>query len=123
MPSGRFEQDREGNLWIGTRGGGLNRFKDGIFSVYTTKDGLVSDGVQGLFIDRAAALWIATRQGLTRFKDGRFATVTVTEGLYSSFVYSFVEDDLGTSGRVAAKASSASASRSSTMSPPVHARR
>ena len=65
-----IEQDRDGALWIGTRGGGLSRFKDGTFTVYTEKDGLASDSVQGLFMDRDATLWIATRQGLNRFKDG-----------------------------------------------------
>ena len=36
-------EDREGNLWIGTYGGGLSRLKDGNFTTYTQKDGLAGD--------------------------------------------------------------------------------
>ena len=32
-------EDREGNLWMGTAGGGLNRFRNGQFTSYTTRAG------------------------------------------------------------------------------------
>ena len=77
-----IQQDRDGSLWIGTRGGGLARFKDGSFTTYSEKDGLATSGIQALFMDRDNTLWIGTRQGLNRFKDGRFTTYTVNDGLY-----------------------------------------
>ena len=88
-------EDRDGSLWIATRGGGLNHLKDGRVTVYTEKDGLASNGIQALYLEGDHTLWIATRQGLNRFKGGRFATYTTKDGLYSSFVYSIVEDDQG----------------------------
>src|SRR5881396_1759174 len=33
-------EDHAGNLWIGTENGGLARYRDGVFTTYTVKDGL-----------------------------------------------------------------------------------
>jgi len=33
---------KDGSLWIATNGGGLVRFRDGVFHPYTTRDGLSS---------------------------------------------------------------------------------
>ena len=41
-------EDRRGNLWLGTNGGGLNRLADGRFERYTTQDGLAGDFVRCL---------------------------------------------------------------------------
>src|SRR5437899_4549364 len=50
--------DRLGNLWIGSRGGGLIRLKDGEFSTYTSKDGLSNEVILSLFEDSKGNLWI-----------------------------------------------------------------
>ena len=42
-----IEEDREGALWIGTRGGGISRLKNGAFTTLTMKDGLASNSIQG----------------------------------------------------------------------------
>jgi diguanylate cyclase (GGDEF)-like protein/PAS domain S-box-containing protein len=63
---------RDGGLWIGTEGG-LTRYKDGVFTTYTTADGLAGNQIQNLYEDREGALWIGTSvPGLVRFKDGTF---------------------------------------------------
>jgi len=65
-------EDREGSLWIGT-GSGLNRLRDGKFTVYTTKEGLSNDMVWSIYEDREGSLWIGTwRGGLNRLKNGKF---------------------------------------------------
>src|SRR5262245_8829830 len=38
--------DRSGTLWIGTRGGGLVRYRDGVFTRLSTRDGLPGDWIQ-----------------------------------------------------------------------------
>ena len=35
-------QARDGSVWIGTDGGGLNRLKDGEFTVYRQEEGMHS---------------------------------------------------------------------------------
>ena len=41
IPSVLYE-DRDGVLWIGTYDGGLGRFKDGKFTRYTMREGLLT---------------------------------------------------------------------------------
>ncbi|MGN6552969.1 MAG: two-component regulator propeller domain-containing protein [Verrucomicrobiota bacterium] len=47
--------DREGNLWIGTNGGGLNRVKRKVFHTLAESEGFV---VQSVCEDREGGLWI-----------------------------------------------------------------
>ncbi|MCP5048123.1 MAG: hybrid sensor histidine kinase/response regulator, partial [bacterium] len=70
-------EDRRGNLWIGTYGGGLTRMKDGKFTTYTTRDGLAHNIVWSLCEDSGGNLWVGTADGLNRLTGtGRFETYT-----------------------------------------------
>ncbi|MCP5051904.1 MAG: histidine kinase, partial [bacterium] len=62
-------EDASGTFWIGTGGGGLNRFdpRTGIFTSFTTRDGLPSDFIYGVLDDEKGNLWISTNRGLSRF--------------------------------------------------------
>src|SRR5437870_1911403 len=53
-------EDRAGNLWLATDGSGLNRLRDGRFSLYTTRDGLPEYHVRALLEDRQGDIWIGT---------------------------------------------------------------
>ena len=59
----------EGMVWIGTMGGGLNRFDRATqtFTHYTVEDGLSDDTVGCILADDAGFLWLSTPQGLSRF--------------------------------------------------------
>jgi ligand-binding sensor domain-containing protein/signal transduction histidine kinase len=78
--------DRAGTVWIATVRNGLMAFRDGRFTVYTTRDGLLDDVVRGLREDGAGNLWLGTRKGLQRFRDGKFTSFTVKEGLVDGSV-------------------------------------
>ena len=56
-------------LWIGTNGGGLNRFEmqSGKVIRYNHKDGLPNDVVYGILSDDQNNLWLSTNNGLSRF--------------------------------------------------------
>lgn len=56
-------------LWLGTAGGGLNRFdlETESFSHFTTADGLPDNVIYGILNDRQNRLWMSTNQGLARF--------------------------------------------------------
>lgn len=60
-------EDQNGYLWIGTHGGGLARFDGREFKVYTTIDGLLSNIVTYLKLDRKQNLWIVHPRGITKF--------------------------------------------------------
>lgn len=53
-------------LWIGTNGGGLNRFdtESEKFKNYTVDDGLPSDIINGILEDKEGNLWLSTNDGL-----------------------------------------------------------
>lgn len=75
-------------LWIGTAGGGLNRFdlEDESFVHFTERDGLPNNVVYGVLADEAGMLWLSTNKGLSRFdpESGRFRNYDVDDGLQSN---------------------------------------
>lgn len=56
-------------IWIGTIGGGLNRYdvQTGRFTWYTKANGLPSNGIYGLLVDSRGLIWMSTTNGLARF--------------------------------------------------------
>ena len=84
--------DRTGDsLWIGTRRG-LNQFKDGKFTPYTTMDGLASDLVGAICEDKSGNLWIGTLNGLSLFKDEKFTNYNLDSGLSNEVIISLYAD-------------------------------
>lgn len=73
-------EDGSGNLWIGTRDGGLSVLKkedraSGIFTSYRPIQGdplsLSHSRVESLYLDRNDRLWVGTQAGLARFDETR----------------------------------------------------
>ncbi len=89
--------DAAGNLWIGTAGGGLNRWSEGRFTSYRKQpDALPSDEVSCLRVDQDDVLWIGTLgRGLIRLADGQWTRYTTDEGLVSNSISDILEDDDG----------------------------
>jgi len=88
--------DAEGNLWIGTVGGGLNRLRDGQFTTFRKADGLPSDDISSLWVDVEGVLWIGTAgSGLARFHKGKWTHYTTREGLASNGVGYLIDDGQG----------------------------
>src|SRR5262245_24583844 len=100
-------EDRAGNLWIATYGGGLTRFDHGRFTRFTAADGLTANFIVVLVEDREGNVWIATDgAGLSRWRDGRFTHFTIEQGLPSNLVRALADDGegglwIGASGGVA----------------------
>jgi two-component system sensor histidine kinase/response regulator len=87
-------EDPEGNMWFGTYGKGIARLdmKNGTMKTYTTRDGLVSDFVYGLYVDREKRFWVGTNKGgLHLFYNGRFTL----EKKLEDKVRVFLEDSRG----------------------------
>ena len=61
-------EDRSGDLWVGTLGGGVSRLHNGRFTTLSTTNGLSSNNVWALHEDSDGVLWIGTDNGLCRFQ-------------------------------------------------------
>ncbi len=86
-----FEDD-EGIIWIGTAGGGLNKYiptsgtEPEHFIAYTTTDGLAGDFVSGIMEDKQNNLWISTESGITKFdkKSNSFIVYKFSDKTYGN---------------------------------------
>ncbi|MGH9628864.1 MAG: ligand-binding sensor domain-containing protein [Bryobacteraceae bacterium] len=72
-----FRHDREGNLWVGTKGGGVSRFSQESLRFGAWRKGpggvgtLSESNVRAIHVDRAGFVWLGTYgSGLNRFEPG-----------------------------------------------------
>jgi len=85
--------DAEGNLWIGTEGGGLKRLREGRWDSFTRTNGLPSNNVSSLYLDHEGILWVGTTGGLARFSQHRWTAYSKSEGMITDGVAYITEDD------------------------------
>jgi signal transduction histidine kinase/ligand-binding sensor domain-containing protein/DNA-binding response OmpR family regulator len=75
-------------LWLGTTGGGLNRFdiESEQFRYFTVDDGLPNNVVYGILADETGHLWLSTNKGLSRFDRATetFKNYDINDGLQSN---------------------------------------
>ena len=63
-------EDRDGNVWVGSRSGLFRYQTRRGFARFSRQDGLPDDDVSALFEDREGSLWVGTRSGgLAQFSD------------------------------------------------------
>jgi len=67
-PRSLFE-DRDGNVWVGMRGG-LLRLSEASFDSSIPLEGLTHDGVRTTAVGADGSVWVATGHGLNRFNRG-----------------------------------------------------
>lgn len=88
--------DSAQQLWVGTDGGGVSRFKEGKFETLTIDKGLADSYIYSFCEDRDGSLWIGTLNGgLHQLIDARFTTLTTNDGLAHDCVNSIREDRRG----------------------------
>jgi len=61
---------RDNSLWIGSEGGGLIRYRDGVFRAFSAADGLTNAFVRSVEQDSKGQIWIGTDDGLFRLSGG-----------------------------------------------------
>jgi signal transduction histidine kinase/ligand-binding sensor domain-containing protein len=97
-----FREDRAGGLWIGfNNGGGLARYRNGQFRLFSNAEGLSSPSIAALYVDQSGRLWIAAGEGgLVRVDDPaadepQFIRYTEGTGLSSDIVWCVTGDRRG----------------------------
>ncbi len=62
-------EDAEGNIWITTKGNGLNKYspETGKFTRYDESHGLQDNSLNRIAIDSEDKIWVTTSKGLSRF--------------------------------------------------------
>jgi len=66
--------DKKGNLWFGTKGGGISVYDGAKWTSYTTSNGLNSDNILCLATDNDGAIWIGTDNGVNCFNGTGFVS-------------------------------------------------
>lgn len=77
-------EDEEGVMWFGSYAGGVNRFKNGRFTTYTSENGLFDDNVYAILEDGNMNLWMSCNRGVFRvskrelddFADGKINSIS-----------------------------------------------
>ncbi len=87
-----LHESNNGDFWIGTFGGGLNKIEfsenksAATFKAYTETDGLANNVVKAILEDDDKNLWISTNKGLSKFNPAKetFKNYDVNDGLQSN---------------------------------------
>lgn len=103
--------DSKNTLWVGTKGGGLNKIllysperirkTPGTIRIYTHDENnphsLSSNDVYAIYEDAEGVIWVGTGEGLNRYdqENDEFVRFTLQNGLPSNVVYGILDDRQG----------------------------
>jgi ligand-binding sensor domain-containing protein len=83
----------DGSLWVGVYGGTLLRYHNGVFTSYSSREGLPLATITALAEDAGGDLWIGTDgDGLYRLHEDAFSHYTAKDGLPGDSVRSLLGD-------------------------------
>jgi len=95
LPNDRVEsllKDDNGNLWIGTYGGGIAKKTGDSFEVLQLGEKVNSKIVTSLLSDREGNFWVGTWMGIYKYDNNRFVTFNAEDGLPSNNILSVYYD-------------------------------
>ncbi len=89
-------QDKSGNYWFGTSGGGVCNYFGKQFTVYDKSSGLGGNFIYSIFRDSKQRLWAGTSdKGVTVFDSSRFTNYNSLKGFADVKVKAINEDNNG----------------------------
>lgn len=87
---------RDGELWIGTQGSGLGRYRNGEFTTTRQAEGLPRDYVLSIHQEADRTLWLGIVDlGICRLKDGKFSMISTDQGLPNNVIGHIEDDGMG----------------------------
>jgi len=90
-----LQVDRCGTLWIGARGGGVIRYKNGTFKAITGNSRLLGSEIWCIKESMDGSIWIGSGAGLCRFANNSFTRIPLPETSSNRTVRSLLEDRNG----------------------------
>ena len=89
-------EDKTGNLWFGTNGGGVSRYDGKSFTTFTTAQGLANNNVTSIKkIKREISGSAHEAEVSAVMTANHLRTFTTAQGLANNNVYSITEDKMG----------------------------
>jgi ligand-binding sensor domain-containing protein/signal transduction histidine kinase len=86
---------RDNTLWIGSEGGGLIRYRQGVFHAFGISEGLSNSFVRTVYQDGKGEIWIGTDNGLFRMSGEQVVRVDNTANLPAIAVHAVAQDKSG----------------------------
>jgi len=120
-----IQEDSTGNIWIGTYDHGISIYSANwvnhpcnlktckhnlklskdleehnkeiarSFTSLTTENGLISNSIQGILVDKKRNIWVGTLNGVIRYDGKSFYNFTTAQGLASNIISCILEDKSG----------------------------
>ncbi len=88
-------EDKNGNIWLGSKYGGVSKYNGATFINYGDEEGL-SNGINSIIEDENGNIWFGTSdKGVCMYNGETFTFYSENEGLSSNYVYSLYEDKKG----------------------------
>jgi len=81
-----------GDLWIGTEGGGVVSYHDHAFRWWSTAEGLTNGYIRALRGDSVGRVWIGTDDGLFLWQGGKIRRVDARDGVPAISVHAIYRD-------------------------------
>ncbi|MBA2612749.1 MAG: histidine kinase [Bacteroidetes bacterium] len=89
-------QDKSGNYWFGTSGGGVCNYFGKQFTVFDKSSGLGGNFIYSIFRDNKQRLWVGTSdKGVSVFDSSRFTNYNAAKGFADVKVKAINEDNNG----------------------------
>lgn len=89
-------QDKTGNIWFGTNGGGITKYDGKYFTHYSSKEGLSNNFVLSALEDKNGNIWFGTNGGgVSKFDGKYFTNYAENEGLSNNNISCILQDGTG----------------------------
>ncbi|MBE2280324.1 MAG: hypothetical protein IAE91_08030 [Ignavibacteriaceae bacterium] len=88
-------ENNQGDILIGTLGGGVNIISGNNIKVLNRNSGFISDYIYTLYIDSEGVIWVGASGGLAAIKENQIKYINSESGMPDDVVFQITEDNFG----------------------------